>query len=351
MVRVGIIGASGYTGGELMRLLLLHKEAEITIATSRQYAEEYIYRIHSNLRSYTDMQFSDWNFDEVTSKCDLVFTSLPHGASMKVIPSLVNTGLKIVDLSADYRLKDPADYVKYYGYEHPNPDLLEKFVFGIPELRKEDIRKARLVSCPGCMAVTSILALAPLVKNKLIDTNHVVIDAKIGSSGAGVKPTVATHHSERFSVVRPYKPVGHRHTAEIKQELSILASTKVSVFMSPHAVNMVRGILCTSHTFPAKPLTIPEIWKAYRGFYPEEPFIRFVRDKRGLYGYPDPKVVVGSNFCDIGFELEDDASRLVVMSATDNLLKGASGTAVQNMNLMMGFDERMGLEAPALHPA
>ncbi len=349
-MRIGVIGASGYTGGELLRLLMLHKETEVTLATSRQYAGEYVYRIHSNLRGYTDLQFSDYVVDEITSKCDLVFTSLPHGASMNVIPTLANTGLKIIDLSADFRLKDPGDYVKYYGYEHPHQDLLERFTFGIPELRRDEIRGAKLVSCPGCMAVTAILALAPLVKNNLIDTEHIVIDAKIGSSGAGVKPSISTHHAERYSIVRPYKPVGHRHTAEIRQELSRVAGSKVPAFMSPHAVNMVRGILCTSHTFPSRALAVPEVWKAYREFYPEEPFVRFVRDKKGLYRLPDPKILQGSNFCDIGFELEDDGKRLVVMSATDNLMKGASGTAVQNMNIMLGFDERMGLEAPGLHP-
>jgi len=349
-LRVGIIGASGYTGGELLRLLLLHREVEVTLATSRQYAGEYVYRVHSNLRGYTDLQFSDYSVEEITSKCDLVFTSLPHGASMNVIPALMKTGLKIIDLSADFRLKDPADYVKYYGYEHPYPDLLQHFILGIPELNREEIRGSKLTSCPGCMAVTSILALAPVVKNRLVDTEHIVIDAKIGSSGAGVKPTPATHHSERYSVVRIYKPVGHRHTAEIRQELSRIAGAPIPAYMSPHAVNMVRGILCTAQTFPVGMLTVPEVWKAYRSFYAEEPFIRFVRDKRGLYRFPDPKLIAGSNFCDIGFELEEDGKRLVIVSATDNLMKGASGIAVQNMNIMSGFDERAGLEAPGLHP-
>lgn len=348
---MGILGASGYVGGELLRILLLHREVEVTLTTSRRYAGEYVYRVHPNLRGFTDLQFADYSLDEVTRRCDFVFTSLPHGASVKIIPSLAETGMKIVDMSADFRLKNPQDYVEWYGYGHPNPELLEKFVYGVPELRREEVRGARWVSCPGCMAVTAILGLAPLVKANAIDPEHIVVDAKIGSSGAGVKPTIATHHSERFGVVRPYKPVGHRHTAEIEQELSVIAGGKIHVAMSPHSVNMVRGILCTSHTSPSKSMTVPDVWRIYRSFYREEPFIRFVRDKRGLYRFPDPKVLLGSNFCDIGFDLEEERRRLVVMSATDNLVKGAAGTAVQDMNLMLGFDERTGLESPGLHPA
>jgi N-acetyl-gamma-glutamyl-phosphate/LysW-gamma-L-alpha-aminoadipyl-6-phosphate reductase len=280
----------------------------------------------------------------------MIFTSMPHGTSVKAMPELVSTGLKIIDLSADYRLKDPKDYPEWYGWDHPHPDLLSKFVLGIPELHRQRIRESNLVACPGCMAVTSILALAPVVKEKLIDNDRIIVDAKIGSSGAGIKPTVATHHSERFGVVRVYKPVGHRHTAEIEQELSLLANGKVTVSFSPHAVNMVRGILCTIHTFPRGELSSPVLWKAYRGLYQSEPFVRLVKDKKGLYRYPDPKIIVGSNYCDVGFEVDEHASRLILFSATDNLMKGAAGSAVQCMNIMCGFAETEGLTLPGFHP-
>ena len=350
-MKVGIIGASGFVGGELLRILIGHPKVELTMATSRQYADDYVYRVHPNLRGFTELQFSNTNPAKVAEQCDLVFTSVPHGTSVKIMPELVSSGVKIIDMSADYRLKDPQAYEIWYGYKHPNPAMLEKFVLGIPELHREEIKKSSYVSAPGCMAVTSILGLAPLVKNNLIDTDHIVVDAKIGSSGAGVKPTIASHHAERYGVVRPYKPVGHRHTAEIEQELSALAKSDVKVSMSAHAVNMVRGILSTCHTFTKREVALAEIWKAYRSTYPNEPFIRFVRDRKGLYRYPDPKIVVGSNFCDIGFEIDERNGRIVVLSATDNLLKGAAGIAVQSMNVMMGFDETLGLRSAAIHPA
>ncbi|MEM4298030.1 MAG: N-acetyl-gamma-glutamyl-phosphate reductase [Nitrososphaerota archaeon] len=348
-MKVGVIGASGYIGGELLRILLNHDEVEVALATSKRYQGEFVYRIHPNLRGLTNLRFTPLSFDEV-NKCDLVFTAVPHGEAVKVIPQLVESGLRVIDLSADFRLKNPEAYPKWYGYQHPHPELLEKFVYGVPELYKDEIKGSRLIACPGCMAVTAILALAPFVKEGVIDIKHIVVDAKIGSSGAGTKPTIMTHHAERYGVIRPYKPVGHRHTAEIEQELSLLAGEEVRVSMSPHAVNMVRGILCTSHTFLTQPLAPADVWKILRSFYQNEPFIRFIRDIKGLYRYPDPKAVIGSNFCDIGFEVDGHTERLVLLSATDNLIKGGAGSAVQCMNVMLGFDERKGLEAAGLHP-
>jgi N-acetyl-gamma-glutamyl-phosphate/LysW-gamma-L-alpha-aminoadipyl-6-phosphate reductase len=349
-LRVGVVGASGYVGGELLRLLLVHPRVQVTLATSARHAGEQVYRVHPNLRNRTNLQFTEGKLEEVVAHADLAFTSVPHGSAVKLVPALLERGLKVIDMSADFRLKNPADYERWYGYTHPRPDLLERFVYGVPELHRAEIRGASAVACPGCMAVTSILPLAPLISKGLIDTNHIAVDAKIGSSGAGGRPSLATHHPERFSVVRPYKPVGHRHTAEIEQELGRLTNGPVTVGMSPHAVNMVRGILCTIHTFADKSLTVPELWRLYRGFYPEEPFIRLVRDLRGLYRYPDPKVLVGSNFCDIGFEADGHAGRLVLLSATDNLMKGAAGSGVQCLNVMMGWAETLGLEVPGLHP-
>ncbi|RLI25910.1 MAG: N-acetyl-gamma-glutamyl-phosphate reductase [Candidatus Hecatellales archaeon] len=351
MVKVGIVGASGYTGGELLRLLLLHPEVEITHATSREYADEYVFRVHPNLRGLSNLRFERPNLEVLVKDCELVFTATPHGVSSKLVPRLLEAGLKIVDLSADFRLKNPEDYPKWYGWNHPHPELLSEAVYGVPELHREEIRKARLVACPGCMAIAGILALAPPVKAGILDLERIVLDVKMGSSGAGIKPSRSTHHAERYGVVRPYKPAGHRHTAEVEQELKLVSNgANVRVAMSAHAVNIVRGILATCHAFLTGEVDQAKLWRIYREFYKDEPFIRMVKDRKGVCKLPDPKAVVGSNYCDVGFEIDRHAGRLVALSAIDNLLKGASGIAVQNMNLMLGFPEDLGLKQPALYP-
>lgn len=352
MVRVGVLAASGYIGGELLRLLLQHPEVELSIATSRKYAGEYVFRVHPNLRGITELKFSPLDASKLTDSTDVVFAALPHGESVKVVPQLADAGLKVIDLSADFRLSDKEQYPTWYSYDHPRADLLEKFVLSIPEINREQVKGARLVSSPGCMAITTILALAPLLKEKSlgIDKDHIVVDAKIGSSGAGGKPSLSTHFSERYNVVRPYKPAGHRHSAEIEQVLATMAGEQVKVSMSAHAVNMVRGILSTSHLFTTRPPKPIDVWKAYRAMYSDSFFVRLVKDKQGPFRLPDPKLVIGSNFCDIGFEIEERTGRMVTLSATDNLIKGAAGNAVQSMNLMLGFDEKIGLAMAPLHP-
>lgn len=350
MLRVGIIGASGYAGGELLRLLLFHPEVELKTVVSREYAGEYIFRVHSNLRKITNLKFVPLDLPHIADSCDLVFSATPHGTSINFIPELLDLGLKVIDLSADFRLKNPEDYRKWYGWKHSHPKLLEEAVYGLPELHRSEIRKSRLIACPGCNAAAAILGLAPIVKADLIEENRIVIDVKIGSSGAGTKPTPASHHPERYGGIRPYKPVAHRHTSEIEQELNTLSNEPIAVSFSPHAVNMVRGILCTTHAFTKKPLQTPEIWKIFRSAYKDEPFIRIVKDRRGLYQLPNPKIVAGSNFCDVGFELDTHINRIVILSALDNLLKGAAGQAVQCLNIMLGLDERKGLEATGFHP-
>ena len=349
-MKVGIVGASGYVGGEVLRLLVSHPQVEVTMVTSRQYVGEYIHRTHPSLKSFTDLTYSELDYDKMSDKCDLIFTAVPHGTATEIVKSFYDRGMKIIDLSADYRLHNPEDYEKWYGWEHPHPDYLNKSVFGVPELHREQIKNSQLVSCPGCMAVTSILALNPLIKNDLIDTEHIIVDSKIGSSGAGAGGTVGTQHAMRAGVIRPYKPAKHRHTGEIEQELSETAGTKIKVAMSPHAVDIVRGILCTNHTFLKKEVDEKKIWKIYRAEYGEERFIRLIRDKKGLYKFPDPKFVVGSNFCDIGFDLDQDNNRLIALSASDNLMKGAAGSAIQNMNVMSGFDEMEGIMYSPLTP-
>ena len=349
-MKVGVVGASGYVGGELLRLLVVHPKVEVNMVTSRQKAGEYVHRIHPSLKGFVDLTFSPLDMEKLVNSCDIVFTSVPHGKSNKIVKELYGRGIKIIDLSADFRLKNPKDYVKWYGWEHPFPELLSKSVYGVPELHREDIKKSQLVSCPGCMAVTSLLALKPLIENNLIDTEHIVVDSKIGSSGAGIKANAGTHHAMRYGVIRPYKPAKHRHTGEIEQELGLIAKNTVKVSMSPHAVNIVRGILTTNHTFLRKPMSELELWKVYRNSYRDEPFLRFIRDKKGLYKFPDPKFLIGSNFCDIGFDIDEDNQRLVSLSASDNLMKGAAGSAIQNMNILYGFDETEGLKYTPLTP-
>lgn len=349
-MKVGVVGASGYVGGELLRLLVVHPKVEVNMVTSRQKAGEYVHRIHPSLKGFVDLTFSPLDMEKLVNSCDIVFTSVPHGKSNKIVKELYGRGIKIIDLSADFRLKNPKDYVKWYGWEHPFPELLSKSVYGVPELHREDIKKSQLVSCPGCMAVTSLLALKPLIENNLIDTEHIVVDSKIGSSGAGIKANAGTHHAMRYGVIRPYKPAKHRHTGEIEQELGLIAKKTIKVSMSPHAVNIVRGILTTNHTFMKKPMSELELWKVYRNSYRNEPFLRFIRDKKGLYKFPDPKFLIGSNFCDIGFDIDEDNQRLVSLSASDNLMKGAAGSAIQNMNILYGFDETEGLKYTPLTP-
>jgi len=349
-MKVGVIGGSGYVGGELVRLLLPHPEVELTAITSRANAGQFIFTIHPNLRAATQLKFTPPKMSQIADNCDLVFAAMPHGKSLELVPQLLETGVKVIDMSADYRLKNPADYDKWYKWKHTHPELLEEAVYGIPELHRKEIKNARLIGCPGCMSTATILGLAPLVKAGVIEKNRIVADVKIGSSGAGQKPTVASHHPERAGGVRPYKVATHRHVAEVEQELNLLTDEKVKVCFTPHAVNMIRGILSTIHTFLKKPLTTKDAWKIYRSMYKDENFIRFVKFKRGPYQLPNPKITMGSNFVDIGFEVDPRTRRMIVFSAIDNLMRGASGQGVQCMNIMIGCEETTGLECQGYHP-
>jgi len=349
-MKVGVIGGSGYVGGELIRLLLPHPKVELTTITSRANAGEFIFTVHPNLRAATQLKFTPPNMSQIADNCDLVFAAMPHGKSLELVPQLLETGVKVIDMSADYRLNNPSDYDRWYKWKHTHPELLEEAVYGIPELHREEIKNARLIGCPGCMSTATILGLAPLVKAGLIEKNRIVADVKIGSSGAGQKPTVASHHPERAGGVRPYKVANHRHVAEVEQELNLLTDEKVKVCFTPHAVNMIRGILSTIHTFLKEPITDKDAWKLYRGMYKDEYFIRFVKFKKGPYQLPNPKITMGSNFVDIGFEVDPRTRRMIVFSAIDNLMRGASGQGVQCMNVMIGCDETTGLECQGYHP-
>ena len=343
MKRVCIVGASGFTGGELLRILLQHSGVEVVCATSRKFKGEYVYRVHPNLRGFTQLKFVEPTIDAAL-KADVVFLALPHGESVKWVPQLYESGVAVFDLSADFRLKDPNAYVEWYKWPqpHPYPDLLAKAVYGQPELHREELVGARLVAGPGCMATASILMLAPLAKFGLISAPPVV-DAKIGSSGAGAEGSVVDLHSFRTYVVRPYEPVHHRHIAEIEQELSRLAGKEVKVAFTPHAVDIVRGIFTTGHVFVEKMPTEADLWKYYRALFGDSKFIRIVKDRLGISRYPNVKYVLGSNLVDLGFELDARMKRVVTFAAIDNLVRGAAGQAVQAFNIAMGFPEDEGL--------
>ena len=349
-MKIGIVGGTGYVGGELLRLLLLHPHVEVTMVISRQRAGEFVFNLHPNLRGLTTLKFVPLDLKELQKNCDLVFAATPHGGAINLVPKLLETGLKVIDMSADFRLKNPGDYDKWYGWKHTSPQLLKEAVYGLPEFHRQEIKNAHLVACPGCMATATILALAPVVKAGLVEENRIVADVKIGSSGGGSKPTIASHHPERFGGVRPYNVAAHRHIAEIEQELNALSKEPVTVAFTPHAVNMVRGILSTIHTFLKAPLVSKDLWKMLRSIYQGEPFIRFVKYQRGPYQLPDPKVTLGTNFCDVGFEFDPRANRLLLFSALDNMVKGASGQGVQCLNIMIGINEETGLKSTGFHP-
>ncbi len=344
-VKVSIAGASGYTGGELLRLLLFHPNVEIKQVTSESYTGKFVYKVHPNLRKSTQLKFS--SLSELGTS-DLLFLCLPHGSSMNRIGEFKKLAGKIIDLSGDFRLKDPKDYDKWYGHPHTNPKLLKDFVYGIPELHRDEMKKSNFISSAGCNATTSILGMYPLYKNGLVELDKTVIEVKVGSSEGGNKASDSSHHPERSGSVRSYMPTKHRHTAEILQELSF--GKKIDVHMSATSIDMVRGILATCHVFLKDNLEEKDIWKVYRQEYADEPFIRIVKENEGIYRYPEPKLLIGTNYCDIGFKKDEFSNRLVVIGAIDNLMKGAAGQALQAFNIMYGFEETLGLEFPGLHP-
>lgn len=347
-MRVAVVGASGYAGGELLRLLAMHSEVSVSVATSETSKGRPIHSIHYNLKGFFQgLRFSSYNLDKISKNADAVFLALPHGSSLHRVPELLEVGLTVVDLSADYRLKDPGQYLKWYGFEHPYPDLLQKAVYGMPELHRDELRGAKLIASPGCNATASILALAPLVSEGLIDVNRIIIDVKAGSSEAGSKPAPHDHHPEREGSVRPYSGEGHRHVAEVEQELGLLAGSKVSAFLTPHAVPSVRGAFASAYAPAADEVGEREVLRAYAKMYGREPFVRIVRNTP--LRYPSTKYVVGSNFADVSFALE--RGLIKAFAAIDNLMKGAAGQALQAFNIAVGFKEEEGLRFPPLRPA
>jgi N-acetyl-gamma-glutamyl-phosphate reductase len=346
MLKIAIVGASGYTGLELIRLLDRHPQVKISCVTSEQSAGKRISDTFPTLRGHCDLVLEPLDAAAISAKSDLIFTALPHRAAMRVVPDFLAAGKKVVDLSADYRLHDAAVYGAWYE-PHLNPELLPEAVFGLPEIRRDTIRQARLVANPGCYPTSVILGLKPLLENKLIDITSIIADAKSGTSGAGRSAKVDSLYCEVNDSFKAYAVGGvHRHTPEIEQELSELAGHAVTITFTPHLVPMDRGILSTIYATPAKGVTAEELVSLYAASYKNEPFVRPLP----MGQFPSTAFVRGSNFCDIGVTLDSRTNRIIVVSAIDNLVKGASGQAIQNMNLVCDFPETLGLEGLAIFP-
>jgi N-acetyl-gamma-glutamyl-phosphate reductase len=345
MVKVGILGATGYAGIELVRIAAQHPQVRITSVVSQSFVGQKISDIYPNLRGIVDTVCEELNIDEISRKCDVVFTALPHGASKTVIPQLIQSGLKVIDLSGDFRYNDVSVYEKWYGTKHENPELLESAVYGLPELHRDKIAGTCLVGNPGCYTTCSILGLVPLLASKLVYTNNIIIDAKSGVSGAGRSLALDYHFCECTENMKAYKIATHRHTSEIEQELSLVAQEEIIVSFTPHLIPMKRGIISTIYANLKEKYTTAQLLDIYKKYYKDEFFIR-IYDEGQL---PETNHVAGSNFVDIGLVVDERLNRVVVVSALDNLIKGAAGQAVQNMNIMFGLDEKMGLAAPGLY--
>jgi len=335
-----VVGGSGFTGGELLRLLDGHPEFELAQATSRSKENKTIGHSHPNLR-HSDLRFSS---PEDLESVDVLFAATPHGVSMEQIDAFQEAAGTVVDLSADFRLESEAQYDEWYD-GHTRPELLEQSEYALPELNRDNLEGADLIASGGCNATATILGLLPLFEADILSGDEqIVVDVKVGSSEGGAGGGEASSHPERSGVVRPYAPTGHRHEAEIQQFLGIDVSFTV------HAVDMIRGASATCHVFPEGPVSKGDLWGAYRGEYEDEPFVELVAGGGGVYRYPEPKSVAGTNRAEVGFELDPGNKRLVVFSAIDNMMKGSAGQAVHAANVALGIEETAGLEFQGLHP-
>lgn len=340
---VAIVGGSGYAGGEFLRLALNHPNLKVTQVTSERSAGLPVTMVHPNLRSRSNLKFTKM---AELQDADIVVLALPHGSAAKRIAEFEARGRVIVDLSADFRLKDPEVYRATYGEDHPAPDKLGEWVYGNPELHRAELRGATRIACAGCFATSVILALYPLLKLGVLLPRDIIATGLVGSSAAGASSSDASHHPERAGSLRVYKPVGHRHTAEAQQELPGNFPLHLTAISTPR----VRGILTTIQAWIPDGYSDRDVWSAYREVYGQEPFIRIVKVARGLHRYPDPMLLDGTNFCDLGFEMDNDTGRVVLMSAIDNLGKGTAGHALQSLNIAHGWEEMLGLEFTGLHP-
>lgn len=346
MNRVAIIGASGYTGVELSRILVNHPHIELSAVTSRQFAGKPISEVFPNLRSRVDLVCEDLSVDEICHRADVVFTAVPHKTAMDLVPQLLQNGKKVIDLSADFRLRDKKTYEEWYQ-AHSSPDYITEAVYGLPELYREQIKTAALVANPGCYPTSIILGLMPLLKNRVIDPTSIIADSKSGTSGAGRAAQLGSLFCEVHDGFKAYKIGGtHRHTPEIEQELRVLAQEDITISFTPHLLPIARGILSTIYA-PLQPdIAQADIRNYYKQAYDKERFVRLLP----VDNFPATQYVRGSNFCDINFSIDKRTNRIIVISAIDNVVKGAAGQAVQNMNIMLGFEESTGLDIVPFFP-
>lgn len=346
MIKVGIIGATGYAGAELVRLLLGHREAEIVWYGSRSYVDERYAKIYQNMFQLVDAKCMEDNMEEMASKVDVIFTATPQGLCASLLNEDILKKVKIVDLSADFRIKDVKVYEKWYGIEHKAPQFIEEAIYGLCEVNREAVKKARIVANPGCYPTCSFLSVYPLVKEGLIEPNTLIIDAKSGTSGAGRGAKVDNLFCEVNENIKAYGVAGHRHTPEIEEQLSLAAKKEVVINFTPHLVPMQRGILVTAYASLTREVSYEELKEVYDRYYQDEYFAR-VLEKDVC---PQTRWVEGSNFVDVNFKIDKRTNRVIMMGAMDNLVKGAAGQAVQNMNLMFGCEEAEGLLMAPLFP-
>ena len=345
-VRVGIVGASGYTGGELLRLLLAHPQVEVVAATSERNAGKFLYQVHPHLRGCTTLRFST---QDALQSCDVLFLAQPHGQAQQHIGQYAALAERIVDLSADFRLRDAEVYAQTYGSAHAAPEWLERFVYGLPEINREQIAHSRYVSGVGCNATATNVAVWALAQAGILQPNQPIIsDVKVGSSEAGREPSESSHHPARSGVVRPFQMVGHRHEVEVRQALAPCGDFDVRLSIT--SVEMVRGAAAAVHVTLPTGLSERDLWSAYRSAWSGQPFVRIVHEKTGIHRHPEPHLLAGTNYADVGWEYDPATGRAVLMCAIDNLGKGAAGTAVQCLNLMYGFEETTGLNFGGIYP-
>jgi N-acetyl-gamma-glutamyl-phosphate reductase len=345
-MKVGIIGASGYTGAELLRILSGHPDVEVAYVSARTYAGQKVTALYPHLHCYGDMVFQPFDPGPSLPQLDTYFIALPHGEAMRVVPHLLETGAKVIDLSADYRLSDADVYMQWYGLEHTSPGLLPEAVYGLPEINASFIFQARLVAVAGCYPTAAILALAPLADAACPGVDGAIIDAKSGISGAGRSLSLATHYPQADGSIKPYSVGKHRHTPEMEEVLSKLSGADVGLTFTPHLAPMSRGILATCYVNVGAGVSATQIEDIYQAFYSDSPFAVLL----GSGNFPETKAVCGSNYCHIGWQLDEAKGMLVVASAIDNLVKGASGQAIQCLNIVQGWDEDRGLQAPGIFP-
>jgi len=343
MIKAGIVGGTGYTGVELLRLLVAHKEVELSVVTSRAEAGQAVSALYPNLRGHVDINFSEPEIDSL-SKCDLVFFATPNGTAMKMVPALLDAGVKVIDLAADFRLKDTAVWKQWYGMDHACPDILAEAVYGLPEINREAIKGARIIANPGCYPTAVSLGYIPLIENQLIDDAHLIADAKSGVSGAGRGASVATLLCEATESVKPYGVDGHRHLPEIRQVLGGIAGHDVGLTFVPHLMPMIRGI--EASLYGVLKADVDDLHQLYVERFKNEPFV----DVLPVGSMPETRSVKGSNMCRIAVFRPQGGDTVVVSSVIDNLVKGAAGQAVHNMNLMFGLDETTGISQVALLP-